>query len=86
MKVLPGFTGELEHQRLESVRIAESLTGRKLKISEVDRFWYKYGLKFILKKPLKYLRLLFSIIGPLLVRIPSAYLSYLPIENYSEIN
>jgi 4-amino-4-deoxy-L-arabinose transferase-like glycosyltransferase len=56
--VIPGFSGEVTNQRHEETQIAERVTGRKLKPSEVNRFWFKWGLTFIQKKPLEYLRLL----------------------------
>jgi len=56
--VIPGFSGEVTNQRHEETQIAESVTGRKLKPSEVNTFWFKWGLTFIQKKPLEYLRLL----------------------------
>ena len=56
--VIPGFSGEVTNQRHEETQIAEKVTGRKLKPSEVNRFWFKWGLTFIQKKPLEYLRLL----------------------------
>jgi tetratricopeptide (TPR) repeat protein len=57
--VIPGFSGEVTNQRHEETQIAERVTGRKLKPSEVNTFWFKWGLTFIQKKPLEYLRLLF---------------------------
>ncbi len=56
--VIPGFSGEVTNQRHEETQIAERVTGRKLKPSEVNRFWFKWALTFIQKKPLEYLRLL----------------------------
>ena len=56
--VIPGFSGEVTNQRHEETQIAEKVTGRKLKPSEVNTFWFKWGLTFIQKKPLEYLRLL----------------------------
>jgi tetratricopeptide (TPR) repeat protein len=56
--VIPGFSGEVTNQRHEETQIAESVTGRKLKPSEVNAFWFKWGLTFIQKEPLKYLKLL----------------------------
>ena len=56
--VIPGFSGEVTNQRHEETQIAERVTGRKLKPSEVNKFWFKWGLTFIQKKPLEYLRLL----------------------------
>ncbi len=56
--VIPGFSGEVTNQRHEETQIAERVTGRKLKPSEVNTFWFKWGLTFIQKKPLEYLRLL----------------------------
>jgi tetratricopeptide (TPR) repeat protein len=56
--VIPGFSGEVSNQRHEETQIAERVTGRKLKPSEVNRFWFKWGLTFIQKNPLEYLRLL----------------------------
>ena len=57
--VIPGFSGEVTNQRQEETQIAERVTGRKLKPSEVNTFWFKWGLTFIQKKPLEYLKLLF---------------------------
>jgi tetratricopeptide (TPR) repeat protein len=57
--VIPGFSGEVTNQRHEETQIAERVTGRKLKPSEVNTFWFKWGLTFIEKKPLEYLRLLY---------------------------
>jgi tetratricopeptide (TPR) repeat protein len=59
MAIIPGFSGEVTNQRHEETQIAERVTGRKLKPSEVNTFWFKWGLTFIQKKPLEYLRLLF---------------------------
>ena len=56
--VIPGFSGEVTNQRHEETQIAERITGRKLKPSEVNTFWFKWALTFIQKKPLEYLRLL----------------------------
>ena len=56
--VIPGFSGEVTNQRHEETQIAERVTGRKLKPSEVNTFWFRWGLTFIQKKPLEYLRLL----------------------------
>ena len=56
--VIPGFSGEVTNQRHEETQIAERVTGRKLKPSEVNTFWFNWGLTFIQKKPLEYLRLL----------------------------
>ncbi|MGD9269755.1 MAG: glycosyltransferase family 39 protein [Syntrophobacterales bacterium] len=56
--VLPEFSGEVNNQRHEETQIAERVTGRKLKPSEVNTFWFKWGLTFIQEKPLEYLRLL----------------------------
>ena len=56
--VIPGFSGEVTNQRYEETQIAERVTGRKLKPSEVNTFWFKWGFTFIQKKPLEYLRLL----------------------------
>jgi Tfp pilus assembly protein PilF/4-amino-4-deoxy-L-arabinose transferase-like glycosyltransferase len=57
--VIPGFSGEVTNQRHEETQIAQRVTGRTLKPSEVNTFWFKWGLNFIQKKPLEYLRLLF---------------------------
>jgi Tfp pilus assembly protein PilF len=57
--VIPGFSGEVTNQRHEETQIAERVTGRKLKPSEVNSFWFKWGLTFIQKKPLEYLKLIF---------------------------
>ena len=56
--VIPGFSGEVTNQRHEETQIAERITGRRLKPSEVNTFWFKWALTFIQKKPLEYLRLL----------------------------
>ena len=56
--VLPGFSGEVTNQRHEETQIAERVTGRKLKSSEVNTFWFKWGFDFIRKQPVAYLRLL----------------------------
>jgi Tfp pilus assembly protein PilF/4-amino-4-deoxy-L-arabinose transferase-like glycosyltransferase len=56
--VIPGFSGEVTNQRHEETQIAEKVTGRTLKPSEVNTFWFKWGLTFIQKNPLEYLRLL----------------------------
>ncbi len=58
MVILPEFSGEITNQRHEETQIAESVMGRKLKPSEVNRFWLKWGLNFIGENPLGYLRLL----------------------------
>jgi 4-amino-4-deoxy-L-arabinose transferase-like glycosyltransferase/Tfp pilus assembly protein PilF len=56
--VIPGFSGEVTNQRHEETQIAERVTGRKLRPSEVNTFWFKWGLTFIQKNPFEYLRLL----------------------------
>jgi Tfp pilus assembly protein PilF len=56
--VIPGFSGEVTNQRYEETQIAERVTGRKLKPSEVNTFWFKWGFTFIRQRPLEYLRLL----------------------------
>ena len=56
--VIPGFSGEVTNQRYEETRIAEKVTGRKLKPSEINTFWFKWGFTFIRKQPLEYLKLL----------------------------
>ena len=56
--IIPGFSGEVTNQRHEETQIAESVTGRTLKPSEVNTFWFKWGLTFIQKKPWEYLKLL----------------------------
>jgi 4-amino-4-deoxy-L-arabinose transferase-like glycosyltransferase/Tfp pilus assembly protein PilF len=58
MTVLHGFSGEVTNQRYEETQIAERVTGRKLKPSEVSTFWFKRGFTFIRERPLEYLRLL----------------------------
>jgi tetratricopeptide (TPR) repeat protein len=58
MVILPGFSGELTNQRHEETQIAERVTGRRLKPSEVSKFWFKGSLNFIQEQPLEYLRLL----------------------------
>jgi tetratricopeptide (TPR) repeat protein len=58
--VIPAFTGEVTNQRYEETQIAERVTGRTLKPSEVNEFWFKWGLTFIQKKPLDYLKLLLN--------------------------
>ena len=57
--VIPGFSGEVTNQRHEETQIAERVVGRTLKPSEVNTFWFKWGLTFIQKKPWEYLKLLF---------------------------
>jgi len=56
--VIPGFSGEVTNQRYEEIQIAERVTGRKLKPSEVNTFWFNWGFTFIRKRPVEYLRLL----------------------------
>lgn len=58
--VIPGFSGEVTNQRHEETHIAERVTGRKLKPSEVNTFWFKWGFTFLQKRPLQYLRLLLN--------------------------
>jgi 4-amino-4-deoxy-L-arabinose transferase-like glycosyltransferase len=58
--VIPGFSGEVTNQRHEETQIAERVTGRKLKPSEVNTFWFKWGFTFLQKRPLEYLRLLLN--------------------------
>ena len=58
MVILPGFSGLINNQKQEETRIAEAETGRKLRPSEVSRYWFKWGLKFIRENPLKYLGLI----------------------------
>jgi len=50
----PTQAGLLEDARI----IAQSVEGRRLKASEVSRFWFRRSLKFIRKYPRDYLRLL----------------------------
>jgi tetratricopeptide (TPR) repeat protein len=66
MVILPEFSGEVTNQRYEETQIAERVMGRKLKPSEVNRFWFKWGLNFIRQNPLSYLELLFGKIAILL--------------------
>ncbi len=42
----------------DAKRIAEKTTGRSLKPSELSRFWYVEGLKFVVKEPLGFLKLM----------------------------
>ena len=58
--ILPGFSGEIMNQRHEETRIAENVMGQELKPSEVNRFWFKWGLNFIRENPAQYLRLLLN--------------------------
>ena len=58
MTLIPGFSGEVTNQRYEETQIAERVTGRKLKPSEVNTFWFKWGLRFVRERPTEYLRLL----------------------------
>ena len=58
MAIIPGFSGEVTNQRYEETRIAERVTGRKLKPSEVNTFWFKRGFRFIRERPGEYLKLL----------------------------
>ena len=56
--VIPGFSGEVTNQRHEETQIAERITGRRLKPSEVNTFWFKRGFRFIRERPGEYLKLL----------------------------
>ena len=58
MAIIPGFSGEVTNQRYEETQIAEKVTGRELKPSEVNTFWFKRGLRFIRERPGEYLKLL----------------------------
>jgi len=58
MTLIPGFSGEVTNQRYEETQIAERVTGRKLKPSEVNTFWFKWGFRFVRERPTEYLRLL----------------------------
>jgi tetratricopeptide (TPR) repeat protein len=58
MTILPGFSGMVLYQRQEETRIAQDAMGRKLKVSEVNRFWFRQGLSFVQEQPSAYLRLL----------------------------
>jgi 4-amino-4-deoxy-L-arabinose transferase-like glycosyltransferase len=58
MAIIPGFSGEVTNQRYEETQIAERVTGRKLKPSEVNTFWFKRGFRFIREQPREYIKLL----------------------------
>jgi tetratricopeptide (TPR) repeat protein len=58
MAIIPGFSGEVTNQRHEETQIAEGVTGRKLKPSEVNTFWFKSGFRFIRERPGEYIKLL----------------------------
>ena len=60
MVILPGFSGLINNQKQEETIIAEAEVGRELRPSEVNRFWFKWGLKFIGENPLRYLGLLIN--------------------------
>jgi len=60
MSILPEFSGQAMNQRHEETRIAERVVGRKLKPSEVNKFWFTWGLTFIRENPGQYLRLLLN--------------------------
>ncbi|MEC7641067.1 MAG: tetratricopeptide repeat protein [Nitrospinota bacterium] len=48
------------HEEEDFTARAEKVSGRKLKPSEVSRFWFKVSLAYILEKPRDYLRLQFK--------------------------
>lgn len=58
MAIIPGFSGEVTNQRYEETQIAEKITGRELKPSELNTFWFKRGFRFIRERPGEYLKLL----------------------------
>lgn len=58
MAVLAGFSGAVEDQQREERALAERAMGRPLKPSEVSRFWYRQGFRFIREQPRRYLGLL----------------------------
>ncbi|MEO0116557.1 MAG: tetratricopeptide repeat protein [candidate division WOR-3 bacterium] len=55
--IIPGTRGSWWGGLYDAKRIAEEETGRELKPSAIDRFWFKKGLEFILKNPQKSLPL-----------------------------
>lgn len=51
--IIPGTRGSWWGGIYDAQRIAEEEMGRKLKPSEIDRFWFKKGLSFIWENPQK---------------------------------
>ncbi len=55
--IIPGTRGSWWGGIYDAKRIAESEEKRELKPSEIDRYWFKKGLQFIFKNPIKALSL-----------------------------
>lgn len=51
--VIPGTRKSLWGGFYDAKRIAEEVTGRELKNSEIDRYWLNQGLEFIKQEPLR---------------------------------
>lgn len=58
--VVPGTRSTWQGGYNDTINIAENEAGRKLKPSEVSRFWFKKGLAFILNQPKAALALYFK--------------------------
>ncbi|MFH1857580.1 MAG: tetratricopeptide repeat protein [Candidatus Omnitrophota bacterium] len=60
-RFVPPFTRRTSSEQLlgDAKRFAEEATGRSLKASDVSRFWFGKGLRFIQDHPAGYLKLLF---------------------------
>jgi 4-amino-4-deoxy-L-arabinose transferase-like glycosyltransferase len=51
----PGFTGNIQDQRLEERYYAQAEEGKKLSDKAISRFWYRKGLRFIKENPIQWL-------------------------------
>jgi 4-amino-4-deoxy-L-arabinose transferase-like glycosyltransferase len=54
---LPGFSGEIFHQRQEERYYAQAEEGRELSDAEVSTFWFRKGWSFIKENPSRWLTL-----------------------------
>lgn len=54
---LPGFSGDISHQRTEERYYAQGQEKRGLSDAEVSTFWFRKGLKFIKENPVRWLTL-----------------------------
>jgi len=73
------LTSEVKKQEREEIQIAELETGRRMKRSEVIRFWYRKGFNFIKNNPKKFLLLEMKKLGWLIAgyEFESSYNLYL---------
>ncbi len=59
-----GIYGDyLDNAWVSSVRIAEKEEGRPLEPSEVSRFWFREGLRYIADRPLEWMKLMLDKLG-----------------------